>query len=97
MKIEKIISVDHASRHVFVGLENGTIQEYILSEDLNILESVRVYLAHQASVVEMIYSPERRWILSIGADSTISWSDVSTGNKLGNFKTETLPKTMQVQ
>ena len=72
------------------------VQEYILSEDLNILESVRVYSAHGGSVVQTLFSQERSWILSIGSDSTFSWSDTSSGVKMGLFKVQTNPKVFQV-
>ena len=74
----------------------GTIQEYILSEDLNVLESVRLYTAHQGAVVDVLYSLERSWLLSISSDSTFSWSDSSSGVKMGFFKTPSVPKVFQV-
>jgi len=80
---------------VFVGTDTGHIQEYTLSDDLNILESVRVYSAHQGAVVEAIYSQERAWILSIAQDATFSWSDTASGVKMGHFKTQTTPKVFQ--
>lgn len=89
--------VNHESRHVFVGMENGMIQEYILSEDLNILESVRMYSAHQGSVIETLFSQERSWILSIATDSTFSWSATASGVKMGLFKMQTTPKVFQVK
>ena len=88
--------MNHQSRHVFIGTEMGTIQEYILSEDLNVLESVRLYTAHQGAVVDVLYSLERSWLLSISSDSTFSWSDSSSGVKMGFFKTPSVPKVFQV-
>jgi len=87
--------INHQSRHVFIGTEMGTIQEYILSEDLNVLESVRLYTAHQGAVVDVLYSLERSWLLSISSDSTFSWSDSSSGVKMGFFKTPSVPKVFQ--
>ena len=75
----------------------GTIQEYVLSEDLNVLESVRLYTAHQGAVADVIYSLERSWLLSISSDSTFSWSDSSSGVKMGFFKTSSTPKVFQVK
>ncbi|KAL1124551.1 hypothetical protein AAG570_001177 [Ranatra chinensis] len=58
------------TKQLFVGLDNGTISEFRLSEDYNRLLSVRDYLGHHARVTTICYSTGCDWILSIGRDKT---------------------------
>ena len=90
-------SVNSDSRHVYVGIETGQISYYQMSDDLNVLESIRTFNAHNnCPVLECIYCPLREWIFSIGGDGTLVWSDVKSGNKLGNYSLPSKPRCFQV-
>ena len=56
------------TRRVFVGVETGTVSEFVLSEDLNHMEHRRDYHAHQKGVTGLHFSAENGWILSVGKD-----------------------------
>ena len=89
--------VNSDSRHVYVGIETGQISYYQMSDDLNVLESIRTFNAHNnCPVLECIYCPLREWIFSIGGDGTLVWSDVKSGNKLGNYSLPSKPRCFQV-
>jgi hypothetical protein len=44
------------SRRLFVGLENGSIEEFLVGSDYNRLDSQRVYHAHTARVTQIIHA-----------------------------------------
>ena len=93
----KYFLVNSDSRHVYVGIETGQISYYQMSDDLNVLESIRTFNAHNnCPVLECIYCPLREWIFSIGGDGTLVWSDVKSGNKLGNYSLPSKPRCFQV-
>ncbi len=73
----------HEERRLFVGLETGIVSEFVLSEDLNRLDHIRDYHAHQSRVTAVCYSSNHKWLLSVGKDryereyiSIIIWSKV---------------------
>ena len=89
--------VNSEARHVYVGIETGQISYYQMSDDLNVLESIRTFNAHNnCAVLQCIYCPLREWIFSIGSDGTLVWSDVKNGNKLGNYSLPSKPRCFQV-
>ena len=91
------ILVNSEARHVYVGIETGQISYYQMSDDLNVLESIRTFNAHNnCAVLQCIYCPLREWIFSIGSDGTLVWSDVKNGNKLGNYSLPSKPRCFQV-
>jgi len=90
------LHVNPDSRHVYVGIETGQVAYYQMSDDLNVLESVRTFNQHaNCAVLQCIYCPLREWIFSIGADGTLVWSDVKSGNKLGNYALPSKPRCFQ--
>ncbi|KAH3807456.1 hypothetical protein DPMN_135796 [Dreissena polymorpha] len=74
------------TRRLFVGLDNGTITEFILSEDFNRMVHVRDYLAHQSRVVSVKFSLQREWLLSCGKDKYFQWHCSETGRRLGGYQ-----------
>ena len=40
----------HQSMQLFIGLDNGTVSEFIVSEDFNRMDHARDYHAHQSRV-----------------------------------------------
>ncbi|XP_011505863.1 PREDICTED: WD repeat and FYVE domain-containing protein 2 [Ceratosolen solmsi marchali] len=76
------------TRQLFVGLENGNINEFILESDYNRMTLIREYIAHQARVTGVIFSLTCEWVLSIGRDKLFQYHSTETGQKLGNFQTE---------
>ena len=44
------------SRRLFVGLENGSLEEFLVGEDYNRLDSQRLYHAHTARVTQIIHA-----------------------------------------
>lgn len=89
------LHVNNIHRSVFVGTEAGTISYYKLSDDLNILESIRTLNAHQGAVLQSYFCPLRQHIFSIGFDGCFVWSDVNSGNKLGNYNLPSKPTCLQ--
>lgn len=77
------------NRQLFVGQENGTVSQYILSEDCNRLSLVRDYLAHQARVVEVVFARVQPWILSCGKDKFFAYHCTDTGRRIGGYTFET--------
>lgn len=76
------------TRQLFVGLENGSINEFVLEQDYNRMTGMREYLAHQARVSGVIYAPNCEWVLSIGRDKLFQLHCSNTGKKLGSYQTD---------
>ncbi|KAL3846764.1 hypothetical protein ACJMK2_017723 [Sinanodonta woodiana] len=74
------------TRRLFVGLDNGTITEFTLSDDFNKLSHYRDYLAHQNTVSCIKFSLNCEWVLSCGKDKYFQWHCSETGRRLGGFQ-----------
>ncbi|XP_035692990.1 WD repeat and FYVE domain-containing protein 2-like [Branchiostoma floridae] len=74
------------TRRLFVGLENGTISEFLLADDFNRMAATRNYLAHQQRVVGINFSLQCEWLLSVGRDKFFQWHCSETGRRLGGFQ-----------
>eukprot|EP00056_Hartaetosiga_gracilis_P001485 m.45275 g.45275 ORF g.45275 m.45275 type:complete len:466 (+) comp10660_c0_seq1:44-1441(+) len=71
---------------LFVGLASGTIQEYDLSEDMNSLTATKSFPAHQGRVNEILFDPERNFLLSCAADNSVTLSStVNNGKRLSSL------------
>lgn len=55
-------------RNVFVGLDNGKIIHFRLSEDCNRIDHIKDYTVHSGRVVCLYYSSTQTWILSCTHD-----------------------------
>lgn len=73
------------TKQVYIGLENGTVCEFTLSDDCNTLTHTRDMLAHTARVCDVLFSLEHAWVLSISHDKTFHFYDSHTGRSIGNF------------
>eukprot|EP00045_Choanoeca_perplexa_P011122 m.116489 g.116489 ORF g.116489 m.116489 type:complete len:470 (-) comp15520_c0_seq2:95-1504(-) len=73
----------HEPTHrLFVGLEQGNISEYEISEDYNILTVKKNYIAHTSRVRCIIYDHERQRLLSCGNDKCVTLLDAKDGRRL---------------
>ncbi|KAF7232358.1 hypothetical protein EG68_10909 [Paragonimus skrjabini miyazakii] len=75
-------------RCVYAGLDNGTIMEFFLSEDLNHLDHRRDYLSHTARVCGIISSLDMKWIVTTSKDRTVAWYSSENGKRLGGHQLE---------
>ena len=71
----------HDNRRVFVGLENGVIGEFNLSEDFNHMQHVRDYHAHQGRVTGLYFSVAHKWLLSVSKDRYFQFHCTQTGRR----------------
>ncbi|KAI0226883.1 WD repeat and FYVE domain-containing protein 2 [Lamellibrachia satsuma] len=75
------------NRHLYVGLDNGTITEFQLTDDYNRLIPVRDYLAHRMRVTAVMFTASHDWVLSCGRDKYFQWHCSETGRRLGGYQT----------
>ncbi|TNN21276.1 WD repeat and FYVE domain-containing protein [Schistosoma japonicum] len=76
------------SHRLFVGLDNGTVVEYDVSEDLNHVEHKRDYLSHTARVTGIICTPDMSWIVSASKDRSISWYSTNGSRRICEYSLE---------
>ncbi|KAK1132430.1 hypothetical protein K0M31_013816 [Melipona bicolor] len=68
------------TRQLFVGLENGTINEFILEQDYNQMTAMREYPAHQARVTGVIFAPKFNVELDTNGVTLITTLKAHTGS-----------------
>lgn len=73
------------SRRLFIGLENGTILEYAVSEDYNKMTLIKQYQAHQSKVTNVYYTLESDWILSTSQDKFFTWHSTDNSQRIGSY------------
>ncbi|CAL8093255.1 unnamed protein product [Calicophoron daubneyi] len=76
------------TRRIYAGLDNGTVVEFALSEDLNHLEHKRDYLSHTARITSVKCALDMEWIVSSSKDRTVAWYSSKTGKRLGGHQLE---------
>ncbi|TGZ76067.1 hypothetical protein CRM22_000009 [Opisthorchis felineus] len=76
------------ARQIYAGLDNGTVVEFILAEDLNHLQHKRDYLSHTARVNAIISALDMKWIISTSKDRTVAWYSSETGKHLSGYQLE---------
>ncbi|CAB1347127.1 unnamed protein product, partial [Coregonus sp. 'balchen'] len=81
------MSFNPETRRLSVGMENGTISEFILSEDYNKMTPAQTYLAHQGRVTVVLFVLEMEWVLSTGQDKNFTWHCSESGTQLGLYRT----------
>uniref|UniRef100_A0A4W5JS97 WD repeat and FYVE domain containing 2 n=1 Tax=Hucho hucho TaxID=62062 RepID=A0A4W5JS97_9TELE len=81
------MSFNPETRRLSVGMENGTISEFILSEDYNKMTPERTYEAHQGKVTVVLFVLEMEWVLSTGQDKNLTWHCSESGTQLGLYRT----------
>lgn len=74
----------HGSKQVFIGLDNGTICEYLVSEDYNRMDHVRDYHAHQSRVTA-VHVTSNGWLLSVSRDRYFQSHNSKNGQRLGGY------------
>ena len=79
---------DH--RKIFVGLDNGAISEFSLSEDLEGIEHVKDYDAHKNQVTGLFYSSNKQWLLSCSKDKQFQHHSAKTGLRWGGYLCKTM-------
>ncbi|XP_076312578.1 WD repeat and FYVE domain-containing protein 2-like [Tachypleus tridentatus] len=73
------------TKRLFVGMENGSISEFLVAEDYNRMAHQRNYLAHQARVTGVVFSLITEWVLSVGRDKYFQWHCSESGRRFGGF------------
>ncbi|KPM06788.1 WD repeat and FYVE domain-containing protein 2-like protein [Sarcoptes scabiei] len=73
------------TKRLFVGLENGYISEFSLSEDFNRIKLIKNYAAHQNKIKALLFSLDTEWLLSIGRDKYFIWHCSERGQRLGAY------------
>uniref|UniRef100_A0A8C2YGP8 WD repeat and FYVE domain containing 2 n=11 Tax=Neognathae TaxID=8825 RepID=A0A8C2YGP8_COTJA len=81
------MSFNPETRRLSIGLDNGTISEFILSEDYNKMTQVKSYQAHQSRVIMILFVLEMEWVLSTGQDKHFTWHCSESGQRLGGYRT----------
>lgn len=76
---------NHQTKRLFVGLENGYISEFSLSEDFNRIKLIKNYAAHQNKIKALLFSLDTEWLLSIGRDKYFIWHCSERGQRLGAY------------
>lgn len=76
------------TRQLFIGQDNGTISQFVLSDDCNRLTPIKEYLAHNGRITELIFAKHSGWILSCGRDKIFSVHCTETGNRIGGYTFE---------
>lgn len=79
------LAYTHQDRRLFVGLENGSLEEFLVGADYNRLDSQRLYHAHTARTTQIIHSSEDKWVLSTGRDKYFHYHCTATGKRLGGY------------
>ncbi|XP_032888684.1 WD repeat and FYVE domain-containing protein 2 isoform X1 [Amblyraja radiata] len=89
------MSFNPETRRLSVGLDNGTVSEFILSEDYNKMTSAKDYLAHQNRVTMVLFILEMEWVLSTGQDKSFTWHCSESGRRLGSHRTSASASCLQ--
>lgn len=79
------LDYDHTSRRLFIAMDNGSITEFDLADDLNKITLKRSYIAHQQRIASVKFCPATEWLLSVGKDKYLQWHCTETGRRLGAF------------
>uniref|UniRef100_A0A8C0P2W4 WD repeat and FYVE domain containing 2 n=1 Tax=Canis lupus familiaris TaxID=9615 RepID=A0A8C0P2W4_CANLF len=89
------MSFNPETRRLSIGLDNGTISEFILSEDYNKMTPVKNYQAHQSRVTMILFVLELEWVLSTGQDKLFAWHCSESARRLGGYRTSAVASGLQ--
>ncbi|PWA28441.1 hypothetical protein CCH79_00015946 [Gambusia affinis] len=81
------MSFNPETRRLSVGMDTGSICEFILSEDYNKMTPALTYQAHQGRVAVVLFVLEMEWLLSTGQDRNFTWHCSESGQQLGTYRT----------
>jgi WD40 repeat protein len=76
------------TRQLFIGQDNGTISQFLLSDDCNRLTPIKEYLAHNGRITELVFAKHSGWIMSCSRDKIFSVHCTETGNRIGGYTFE---------
>uniref|UniRef100_A0AAY4BAC5 FYVE-type domain-containing protein n=1 Tax=Denticeps clupeoides TaxID=299321 RepID=A0AAY4BAC5_9TELE len=74
------------TRRLSVGMDNGVVSEFILSEDYNKMTPAQTYQAHHARVTVVLFVLEMEWLLSTAQDKLLSWHCTESGHLQGTYR-----------
>ncbi|KAM9468933.1 WD repeat and FYVE domain-containing protein 1 [Clarias gariepinus] len=77
------VAYHQESRRIFIGQDNGSIVEFLISEDFNKMNPMKTYPAHQGRVSDLVFSLPSQWVVSTGYDKSVSWMCTQSGAMLG--------------
>lgn len=80
---------------IFAGLDNGTVMEFVLAEDLNHMKHRRDYLPHTGQVTGIIHAFDRNWLLSVSKDHTVACYSTETGKCLAGHQLDSAGTCLQ--
>lgn len=75
---------DQDLKRLFVGLDSGTISEFLVTDDFNRIEHQRYFSSHQGKVTGILNSSTCKWLLSVGRDKQFHLDDSETGSRLSS-------------
>uniref|UniRef100_A0A1A7WGV4 WD repeat and FYVE domain containing 2 n=1 Tax=Iconisemion striatum TaxID=60296 RepID=A0A1A7WGV4_9TELE len=75
------------TRRLSVGMDSGSICEFVLAEDYNKMTPALTYQAHQGRVTVVLFVLEMEWLLSTGQDKNFTWHCSESGQQLGSYRT----------
>lgn len=74
------------TRRLFCGLDNGCLNEYLLSQDCNSLPlKKQVTHSHGKRITCVKFSLRCEWLLSCSKDKIFAWHCSESGDKIGSF------------
>lgn len=76
---------DQDLKRLFVGLDSGTISEFIVTDDFNRIEHQRYFSSHQGKVTDILFSSTCKWLLSVGRDKQFHLDDSERGSRISGF------------
>ncbi|KAH9416129.1 WD repeat and FYVE domain-containing protein 2 [Dermatophagoides pteronyssinus] len=76
---------NHQTKRLFVGLDNGYISEFNVSDDYNRIKLIKNYAAHQNRIKSILFSLDTEWLLSIGRDKYFVWHCAERGKRIGAY------------
>ncbi|KAK6619386.1 hypothetical protein RUM44_003768 [Polyplax serrata] len=80
------LTYNEKSRQLFIGLENGTISEYILADDYNQLNFIKNYCSHQNQVAAIYFCYHHKWLLSVGHDKFFHYHCTESAKRISGHQ-----------
>ncbi|EEB17356.1 WD repeat and FYVE domain-containing protein, putative [Pediculus humanus corporis] len=80
------LAYNSQSKQLFIGLENGTISEYILADDYNQLIFAKNYSNHQNQVSAIYFCLQNKWLLCVGHDKFFNFYCTQNAQRLGGHQ-----------
>ncbi|CAG0913630.1 unnamed protein product [Notodromas monacha] len=85
-EIPTCVLMNGETKRLLVGQSNGTIAEFRVKSDYRSLKLMRTYLAHQASVTNVMLCLDREWVFSTSRDKYFQVHCSETGRRLGGYQ-----------